>query len=95
MSDELQTVFVANGEVHAQQICAFLESAGIRAIPQGESLRHTHGFTMDGLGAVGVLVDAEDAERARSLLRSAEAGRFWRIDDPDDEDEEEPPPAKR
>ena len=93
MSDELRCVFVANGETHAQQICAFLETAGIAAIVQGESLRHTHGLTVDGLGTVEVLVDEVDAERARSLLRSAEAGRFWLSED--DVEEEEPPPPKR
>ena len=95
MSDELRVVFVASGEMHAQQICAFLEAAGISSTVQGESLRHTHGLTIDGLGAVGVLVDEADAERARSLLRSAEAGRFWLGDDVSDEEEDEPPAPKK
>ena len=97
MNEELQRVFVASGELHAQQICAFLEAAGIEAIVSGESLRNTHGLTLDGLGSVAVLVAASDAERARSLLRSAEAGRFWLGDEVDDvdEDPEEPPTPRR
>jgi hypothetical protein len=94
MSDELRCVFVANGEIHAQQICAFLETAGIPATLQGESLRHTHGLTVDGLGTVEVLVDETDAERARSLLRSAEAGRFW-LEDDEADGEDAPPAPKR
>ena len=73
-------VFVANGEIQAQQVRAFLEAAGIAAAVRGESLRHTHGLTLDGLGAVEILVADTDAERARSLLASAEAGQF-RLDD--------------
>ena len=82
MSQQLTRVFVANGEVHAQQIRAFLEAAGVSTIERGESLRNTHGLTLDGLGAVEIFVPAEHAEEARALLNSAEAGRF-RIDDAD------------
>ena len=81
MSDELQRVFVANGEVHGQQVRAFLEAAGIAAVVRGESLRHTHGLTLDGLGAVQIFVAEADVERARSPLDSAEAGEFRLADD--------------
>ena len=81
MDSDLQCVFVASGEIHAQQIRAFLEAAGISAIERGESLRNTHGLTVDGLGAVKILVAAEDADRARSLLADAEAGTFRLTDD--------------
>lgn len=73
---QLQCVFVASGEIHAQQVRAFLEAAGIATIERGESLRNTHGLTLDGLGAVEILVDEADAARARSLLDSADAGAF-------------------
>ena len=81
MDSDLQCIFVASGEIHAQQIRAFLEAAGIPAIERGESLRNTHGLTVDGLGAVKILVAPEDAERARSLLADAEAGTFRLTDD--------------
>jgi Putative prokaryotic signal transducing protein len=81
MDKQLQCVFVANGEVHAQQVRAFLEAAGIATAERGESLRNTHGLTLDGLGAVKVLVADADVERARSLLDSAEAGGFRLADD--------------
>jgi hypothetical protein len=81
MGQELQRVFVANGEVQGQQVRAFLETAGIATVVRGESLRHTHGLTLNGLGAVEILVAEADVERARSLLDAAEAGQFRITDD--------------
>ena len=83
MDQQLQCVFVANGELHAQQVRAFLEAAGVSTVERGEALRNTHGLTLDGLGSVGILVADEDAEEARSLLSSADAGRF-RVDEAGD-----------
>jgi len=80
-------VFVASGETHCQQVRSFLEAAGIPTSVRGEALRHTHGLTLDGLGSVEILVANSDAETARSLLRSAEAGKFM-LEDPDEEEEE-------
>jgi hypothetical protein len=80
MDEELECVFVANGDTHAAQVRAFLNASGIRTTVRGESLRLTHGITIDGLGAVEILVAKRDAENARALLASAEAGEF-RLDD--------------
>jgi len=73
---EPRRVFVASGELQAQQICAFLEAAGIGTLTRGESLRLTHGLTLDGLGQVEIFVAEADAEQARMLLDSAESGQF-------------------
>lgn len=81
MNHQIRCVFVASGEVHAQQVRAFLEASGISTIERGESLRHTHGLTVDGLGAVEILVPETDADRARALLASADAGQFRLADD--------------
>jgi hypothetical protein len=81
MDEALRCVIVANGEMQAQQVRAFLEAADIPAVERGESLRNTHGFTLDGLGAVEICVQEEDAARARALLDSADAGRFRLADD--------------
>jgi hypothetical protein len=81
-------VFVANGEIHAQQVCGFLEAAGIAAATRGESLRHTHGLTLDGLGRVEIFVAEADVEQARRLLDSAEAGQF-RVADGDETEQNE------
>jgi hypothetical protein len=66
--DHWRSVFAANGEIEAQQVLAFLEAAGISSELRGESLRKTHGLTLDGLGRVEVLVAAVDEDRARGLL---------------------------
>lgn len=76
MNGEWVCVFVANGEVHASQVRAFLEAAGVPTLTRGEALRKTHGLTLDGLGAVEIAVAADDEERARALLDSADAGEF-------------------
>lgn len=81
MSKQLQCVFIANGEAQAQQVRAFLEADGIPTIERGESLRHTHGFTLDGMGAVQIWVAHEDAEAARAALRAADAGAFRLTDE--------------
>ena len=86
MDSNTVCVFVASGETHCQQVRAFLEAAGIPTTVRGEALRLTHGLTLNGLGSVEILVAQSDAETARSLLRSAEAGKF-RLEDPDDEEE--------
>ena len=80
MDDQTRCVFVADGEMKAQQIRAFLKASGITSALRGESLRKTHGLTLDGLGAVAIFVPAADEERARTLLASAEAGEF-RLDE--------------
>ena len=87
-----QCIFIANGEIHAQQVRAFLEAAGIATTVRGEALRHTHGLTLDGLGAVEILVAEADTEQALSLLDSAEAGRFRLGDDIEEHDTETPSP---
>lgn len=80
MDDQPRCVFIADGEIQAQQISAFLKASGISSVLRGESLRKTHGFTIDGLGAVAIFVPKNDEERARILLASAEAGEL-RIED--------------
>jgi hypothetical protein len=81
MDETFQCVFVASGEIQAQQVRAFLEAAGVESILEGESLRHTHGLTLDGLGAVRIHVAESDVTRARELLQSADAGQFRLPDD--------------
>ena len=80
MDQHQRRIFIANGEIHAQQVRAFLEAAGISSVLRGESLRNTHGLTLDGLGMVEILVANVDEDRARALLASAESGEF-RLDE--------------
>ena len=79
MNDHLSgdvCVFKASGEFEAQQVKSFLEANEIRCILRGEALRNTHGFTLDGLGVVRVVVAGGDEEAARDLLRQADAGEI-------------------
>jgi hypothetical protein len=76
MTEPFERVFVANGELHAQQVRAFLEAGGIQTSIRGEALRNTHGLTLNGLGRVEIFVQSADAAEARSLLESAEKGEF-------------------
>jgi hypothetical protein len=80
MDNRTRCVFIANGEIQAQQVCAFLRASDIDTTVRGESLRKTHGLTLDGLGAVEIFVSAADEDRAKTLLTSAQAGEF-RLDD--------------
>jgi hypothetical protein len=76
MADKPTLVCTASGELEAQQIKAFLESKGIDCTFLGESLRKTHGLTLDGLGRVEIHADEDDVARAQELLKEAEAGAF-------------------
>ncbi len=69
-------VFVAEGEMEAQQVRAFLESNDIPCRFHGEALRKTHGLTLNGLGLVEVHVPEAFVERARELLALAESGKL-------------------
>ena len=81
--DDHTVIMTADGEIQAQQVRAFLEAHGVTCAFRGESLRLTHGLTVDGLGKVDILVQAEDAERARALLAEADAGALRLTDDAD------------
>ena len=65
---DLVEIWQASGETNAQIVRSLLESYGIESLIEGESLRLTHGFTLNNLGLVRILVRVEDAERARELL---------------------------
>ena len=74
MDDQNICVFTADGEFAAQQVKAFLAANDIPCELRGEALRKTHALTLDGLGAVRILVPAEYLNQARELLASVEAG---------------------
>jgi hypothetical protein len=65
-----------DGEANAQQIKAFLEANDIPCHFRGESARTTHGFTLDGLGVVEIHVEVQYVEKAKRLIRQAEAGEL-------------------
>jgi hypothetical protein len=65
---ELVEVWKAHGEMNAQHICSVLEGDGIDSMLSGESVRLTHGITVDGLAEVKILVRKEDEKRAREVI---------------------------
>jgi hypothetical protein len=75
-NEDTRCVFIASGLDQANQIVAFLAADGIESALRGESTTKTHGFTVDGLGKLEVLVRESDEEQARALLTSADAGEF-------------------
>jgi predicted amidophosphoribosyltransferase len=72
---DLVEVWRTQGEVNAQIIRSLLEGSGIASILSGESLRLTHGFTVDGLALVRVLVRPRDVPRACEIIASTEGVR--------------------
>ena len=74
VTESTVVVFVAQGEIEAQQVCAFLEANGVRTLVIGEALRKTHGLVMDGLGEVRVMVSRDQEDVARDLLERVENG---------------------
>jgi hypothetical protein len=65
---KLVDVCTAHGETEAQMIRSMLEGSGIDSMIRGESTRITHGFTVDGLAEVKIMVREEDEERAKEVL---------------------------
>jgi predicted amidophosphoribosyltransferase len=69
---KLEKVYLAQGEMDAQMIRSVLEANGVECMLSGESVRLTHGFTVDGLAEVRVLVRETDAARARDVIAASE-----------------------
>jgi hypothetical protein len=67
-------VSTVQGQFAEEQLRAFLEANGIPTQVRGETLRTTHGFSIDGLGRVEILVPSDKADEARDLINHAEAG---------------------
>jgi len=74
--DDPVVIFTAQGEVEETQVRSFLAAHDIPSFVQGEALRKTHGLTLNGLGAVEILVAAGHAAHARELLAQAERGEL-------------------
>ena len=69
-------VLTVHGQFVEGQVRAFLEAHGIPTQTRGETLRTTHGISVDGLGAVDILVGNDRADEARDLLMRADRGEF-------------------
>lgn len=65
----LEVVYRAYGMLEAEAIKGRLETSGIPAALDYESIGRTFGITIDGLGEVRILVPIERAADARELLK--------------------------
>lgn len=76
MLDRYVLVSTVQGQFAEGQLRAFFEAHGIPTQVRGETLRTTHGISIDGIGAVEILVPSDRADEARELLARAERGEF-------------------
>ncbi len=74
--NEPVVIYTAQGEMEETQVRSFLAAHDIPTFVQGEALRKTHGLTLNGLGAVEILVAAEYAPKAIELLAQVDRGEF-------------------
>jgi hypothetical protein len=81
MTGDYVVVSTVQGQFAEQQVRAFLEAHGIESRVRGETLRTTYGISIDGLGAVDILVAADVADLARELLARAERGELALTDE--------------
>lgn len=65
----LEVIYQAQGMLEAEAVKGRLETSGIPAALDYESIGRTFGITIDGLGEVRILVPIERAAEARELLR--------------------------
>jgi hypothetical protein len=76
----MENDYVVVGTVHGQfaeaQLRGFLESKGIPTQVRGETLRTALPVSIDGLGAVDILVPRDRADAALELIERADHGDF-------------------
>jgi len=75
----LEVVYTANGEMEAQAIRSALEAAGIPAELKMEAAQKLFAVTVDGLGAVRIMVPSDRIEEARSIIENPASV----VEDPD------------
>ncbi|MBC8450643.1 DUF2007 domain-containing protein [bacterium] len=66
--EDLAVAYVASGEMEALTVKSVLEAAGIESTLKMEAMTKLLAMTIDGLGAVEVLVPAKRLEEARTIL---------------------------
>lgn len=64
----LEVIYRAQGMLEAEAVKGRLETSGIPAAFDYESIGRTFGLTIDGLGEVRILVPIDRADEARELL---------------------------
>jgi hypothetical protein len=70
LADDLKVVYTASGEMEAQGIRSMLEAAGIPVELRQEAAARLYAVTVDGLGAVRIVVPADRFEEAKMLIET-------------------------
>jgi hypothetical protein len=73
-NQEFVTVEVVYGQAKANILKAHLESEGIPAYLQYESVANVYGISVDGIGKVKIKVPAEFSEEAKKILEQTDHG---------------------
>jgi hypothetical protein len=78
-------VYTAQGRLSAEMIRLLLESFGVTAILSQESVGTIYGLTIGDLGEVDILVQENQIEDAREILKGMEEGKL-EVEDPSSDD---------
>jgi hypothetical protein len=76
MDKKFVPVYIARGTLEAETVRVFLESEGINAFVLQESAGVVYGLTVGSLGAARVMVESQDEDHAKTILRAMEAGEY-------------------
>ncbi len=95
MTDEIQKVFTAYGQLEADMVRLMLEAAGITVIQRRESAGTVYGLTVGPLGEVHLYVPSRQFEEARELIEAMQSGELenqsdegeWDTDEVDEDSE--------
>ena len=85
---DMAVVYTANGEMEAQGIRAALDAAGIPVHLNFEAAAKLYAVTVDGLGAVRIMVPIDRVDEAREIISTPARPVDGPGDEPDDEDAE-------
>lgn len=73
---DMVKVYNANGRLDGEILKAFLEANDIRVILTQEGAAAAYGLNIGALGVVEVLVDFDNADKARELIQLMDEGKL-------------------
>lgn len=76
MNSKIVSIYQVHGHMEGELIKTYLEAHGITTGLAQESAGMTYGLTFGSLGKVDILVNEDDAPRARNLLDDYETGKL-------------------
>lgn len=77
MSKEQWKVLIeVAGEAQANSLRGLLEAQGIQVVLSAEGTSHIYGFSIFPLGAIQIIVPADELEQAQQVLDDFESGVF-------------------